>query len=114
MKICLLCQEPIAATHFVERHHTTYKSRGGTETAPTHKACHRHHHCDDFREWGRLGGLASALTRVWAVNLLNVRSHPAFAIDRGFYLTHCSKGVPDEHDEISAYWRSALPHHRHR
>jgi hypothetical protein len=90
--MCFLCHSAILAADRVERHHPVPRSQGGQQTEPTHRACHRRHHCDDFREWGRRGGLASALTRVWAQNLLNVRTHPSFAIDRGFYLVHCSKG----------------------
>ena len=85
---CYLCKGNIAKTDKVEFHHPIYRSRGGTETAPTHKACHRQHHSaqGDFAAWGRIGGQLTALTRVWSVNLKNVNTHPAFAIDRAFYL----------------------------
>ena len=81
---CFLCQQPITARQAVEYHHPIYKSKGGIEVAPTHKACHRTHHSQqgDFREWGKL----SALTRAWAFNLVNVRNHPAYDFDRAYYL----------------------------
>ena len=79
---CLLCTKPITACQQVEYHHPVYKSRGGTQTAPTHKRCHRNHHKDDFREWGR----KSAQTCRWAFNLLNVRTHPDYEAHRQFYL----------------------------
>jgi hypothetical protein len=54
--ICLLCKNPITASQEIEHHHQIYKSEGGTETAPTHKACHRKHHSEqgDFAAWGRV------------------------------------------------------------
>lgn len=81
---CYLCRQPITTSQKVEYHHPIYKSRGGTETAATHKSCHREHHRSqgDFREWGSL----SAATRVWAFNLKNVRNHPAYEFDRQYYL----------------------------
>ena len=84
MIICYLCNLPIKATDEVEHHHPTYKSRGGTETRPTHKACHRAHHSNqgDFRAWGKM----SAQTRAWSFNLANVRNHPAYDFDRAYYL----------------------------
>ena len=91
--ICLLCKNPITASQEIEHHHPIYKSEGGTETAPTHKACHRSLHQDngDFAAWGRIGGSLTALTRVWSINLKNVNTHPAFALDRGFYLAHYAR-----------------------
>ncbi|HEX5733366.1 MAG TPA: hypothetical protein VF131_11080 [Blastocatellia bacterium] len=82
--ICYLCQKPITAQDEVEHHHPIYKSRGGKQTAPCHKSCHRNHHrtSGDFRDWGK----ASAMTRAWAFNLLNVRNHPAYDFDRAYYL----------------------------
>lgn len=87
---CYLCQQPIRSSQQVEHHHPIYKSRGGTTTAPTHKECHRQFHSrqGDFKEWGRIGGNLTALTRRWAFNLVNVRKHPAYALDRKFYLAH--------------------------
>jgi hypothetical protein len=84
---CYLCKGRISKQDKVEYHHPIYKSQGGTVTAPTHKACHRQHHSTqgDFAAWGRIGGSLTALTRVWSMNLKNVNTHPAFALDRGFY-----------------------------
>ncbi len=81
---CYLCQQPINAQDEIEYHHPVYKSRGGAETAPTHRECHRQHHSSngDFREWGKL----SALTRRWAFNLKHVKEHPAYDFDRQYYL----------------------------
>ena len=86
MKTCYLCNLPINPQDEVEYHHPIYKSRGGLETFPTHKRCHRAHHSNkgDFRSWGQM----SALTRAWAFNLLNVRNHPAYDFDRAYYLMH--------------------------
>lgn len=44
MTTCYLCHLPITAQDEVEYHHPIYKSKGGTEVAPTHKHCHREHH----------------------------------------------------------------------
>ena len=84
MTACYLCQKPITAQDEIEYHHPIYKSRGGVETFPTHKRCHRAHHSNkgDFRRWGQ----ASAITRAWSFNLLNVRNHPAYDFDRAYYL----------------------------
>ena len=84
MKTCYLCHLPIKPQDEVEYHHPIYKSKGGLETFPTHKRCHRAHHSNsgDFKEWGR----RSAFTRRWAFNLLNVRNHPAYDFDRAYYL----------------------------
>ena len=81
---CFLCSQPITAQDEVEHHHPIYKSRGGRQTAPTHKRCHRAHHSKqgDFRAWGKM----SAVTRAWAFNLANVRNHPAYDFDRAYYL----------------------------
>ena len=81
---CYFCTHPITEQDEGEYHHPVYKSRGGVEVAPTHKECHRAHHTDegDFRAWGK----ASALTRAWAFNLVNVRTHPAYEFDRAYYL----------------------------
>ena len=81
---CYLCTQPITERDEVEHHHPIYKSRGGIETAPTHKECHRAHHANqgDFVAWGKM----SALTRAWAFNLLNVRTNPAYEFDRAYYL----------------------------
>ena len=89
---CQICTKPITARQQVEYHHPVYKSRGGRQTAPTHKRCHRNHHQQqgDFREWGRMGGQKAALTMRWAFNLKNVRTHPAYADHRWFYLMNHS------------------------
>jgi hypothetical protein len=86
MSPCYFCQAPITEGEEIEYHHPIYKSRGGEETRPAHKACHRSHHSQsgDFAEWGRL----SSLTRRWAFNLKNVKDNPAFDFDRAFYLAH--------------------------
>ena len=91
--ICYLCKQAIAAHQQIEHHHPLYKSNGGTETKPTHKACHRVFHSTqgDFKAWGRRGGSLSALTRAWSVNLKNVNTHPAFAMDRAFYLLNYAR-----------------------
>lgn len=99
---CYLCRMPITATQQVEHHHLRYKSRGGTETAPTHRECHRQHHSSngDFRDWGR----QSAETRRWAFNLKNVRNHPGYEFDRQYYLalydTDWDIGCPVSQDRI--------------
>jgi hypothetical protein len=81
---CDLCCEEIRNRQKVEYHHPVYKSKGGTQTAPTHKRCHRKHHQQqgDFCEWGR----KSAQSMRWAWNLKNVRTHPAYAEHRWAYL----------------------------
>jgi hypothetical protein len=86
---CYLCQSLITTRQQVEFHHPIYKSRGGTQTAPTHKRCHRNHHqqLGDFRAWGR----KSAQTMRWAFNLLNVRTHPAYDSHRQFYLMNYAR-----------------------
>jgi hypothetical protein len=88
---CYLCREPITARQKVEYHHPIYKSRGGKQTAPAHRKCHRSHHSKsgDFREWGK----RAASKKRWAFHLNNVRTHPAYELDRWFYLmNHCSAG----------------------
>lgn len=80
--ICYFCKLEITQDQSINLHHPIYKSRGGTEVVPTHEQCHRSHHSEDFREWGKL----SALTRAWAFNLKNVRNHPAYDVDRAYYL----------------------------
>ena len=84
---CALCSQPIA-TGDVNMHHPVYRSNGGTETEPMHKACHvaLHSSRNDFAAWGRIGGKKAALTLRWAFNLRNVRSHPAYADHRWAYL----------------------------
>jgi hypothetical protein len=81
---CTLCQQPIEPHATINWHHPIYKSRGGTATVPAHQRCHVEYHSNrgDFRRWGKL----SAQTRVWAWNLKNVRTHPAYEFDRQYYL----------------------------
>ena len=85
---CLLCSQPIATGDVVDQHHVIYRSNGGTETEPMHKACHvaLHSSRNDFAVWGKQGGKKAALTMRWAFNLRNVRTHPAYAEHRQFYL----------------------------
>jgi hypothetical protein len=78
---CYFCNQSIGSDESINLHHPIYKSRGGTEVVPSHEQCHRAHHSEDFREWGKL----SSLTRAWAFNLKNVRNHPAYAFDRAYY-----------------------------
>ena len=80
---CFFCKKPIEPDQPINLHHTTYKSRGGTETQPAHESCHIEYHSKqgDFVGWGKL----SALTRAWAFNLKNVRNHPAYDFDRAYY-----------------------------
>jgi hypothetical protein len=93
---CHICEKPITERQRVENHHPIYKSRGGTQTAPTHKSCHRNHHQQqgDYRIWGR----KSSLSMRWAFNLSNVRTHPTYEDHRLFYLMNyaqagCSAGL---------------------
>ena len=81
---CFLCAQPIEPGDEVNLHHPVYRSHGGTEVVPTHKACHVVHHSTsgDYRAWGQ----RSALTRRWAFNLKGVRTHPAYDFDRAYYL----------------------------
>ncbi len=94
MKICYLCKEPISQGQRVEFHHPIYKSRGGQQTVPTHKACHRNFHSEngDFETWGRIGGSISASSCAWSFNLKNVRNNLAFALERAYYLVYYAKG----------------------
>jgi hypothetical protein len=88
MSQCFFCSLPILTGEPVNHHHVIYRSRGGTETAPAHRGCHVAHHSNsnDFREWGRIGGQITAITRRWSFNLKNVRDNPAFELDRQYYL----------------------------
>ena len=84
---CYLCNQRIEPQATVNRHHyETLKSEGGKLVAPTHQQCHIEFHSrtGQFKEWGRIGGQISALSKQWAFNLLNVRSHPAHEINRSF------------------------------
>jgi hypothetical protein len=93
---CALCSQPIATDDVVNQHHVIYRSQGGTETQPTHKACHvaLHSSRNDFAKWGKQGGKKAALTMRWAFNLRHVRTHPAYAEHRWFYLmNHSNAGL---------------------
>jgi len=83
---CFICTQPIQTGDVVNNHHVTYRSNGGTETQPTHEACHIALHTarGDFRRWSQVGGQISALSKQWAFNLLNVRTHKAYEINRAF------------------------------
>ncbi len=83
---CYFCKRQITADQAVNLHHPIYKSKGGTEVEPAHESCHVEYHSrqGDFRSWGRL----SAVTRAWAFNLRNVRTNPAYELDRQFYLAY--------------------------
>jgi hypothetical protein len=83
---CALCTQPIAPDDALDMHHSVYRSNGGIETAPAHNRCHveLHRSRGDFKEWGRIGGQLSALSKQWSFNLLNVRAHPAHDINRQF------------------------------
>jgi hypothetical protein len=85
---CALCSQPIAMGDALNMHHPIYRSNGGTDTQPTHKACHVALHSlrNDFAEWGRIGGKISAASKRWAFNLKNVRTHPAYEGHRLSYL----------------------------
>lgn len=85
--ICALCNSAIKQDDEVNLHHPIPRSKGGTETAPTHKECHVAHHSDsgDFRVWGKQGGLITATTKRWSFNLRNVKQHPAYNIACSFY-----------------------------
>jgi hypothetical protein len=81
---CALCSGAIQPGDEINLHHPVYRSEGGTQVEPTHKACHVAYHSNkgDFRAWGRL----SALTRRWAFNLKHVKDNPAYEFDRQYYL----------------------------
>jgi hypothetical protein len=81
---CYFCKLEIRQDQPVNFHHPTYKSNGGTHVEPSHETCHVEFHSrkGDFRKWGKL----SSLTRAWAFNLKNVRTHPAYEFDRAYYL----------------------------
>jgi hypothetical protein len=82
--ICYFCSKQIEPDQSMNLHHPLYKSNGGTEVEPAHEKCHIEFHSrqGDFREFGN----RSAMTRAWAWNLKNVRTHPAFEFDRQYYL----------------------------
>jgi hypothetical protein len=83
---CHLCQAGIAAGDEVNLHHPTPRSQGGTRVEPTHRDCHVRFHSQSnhFREWGKIGGQISALSKQWAFNLRNVKDDPAYDYARQF------------------------------
>ena len=86
---CYLCNQPIDAQAQVNWHHyETLRCEGGEKVAPTHQRCHVEYHSSNgqFKLWGRQGGQKAALTLRWSFNLLNVRTHPAYADHRQAYL----------------------------
>ena len=85
---CQLCGKAITARDRANYHHSPVeKQAGGTEVVPTHERCHRVHHirAGTFREAGRRGGLASAATYVWALNLRGVRDCSDYNLARQLY-----------------------------
>jgi hypothetical protein len=84
---CFFCEAPIQPGD-VNMHHPVYKSRGGTETRPAHIKCHRDHHREDFKEWGRIGGQISALDKHWAFTLKGVKTDPLYDQARSFNRAH--------------------------
>jgi hypothetical protein len=68
---CFICTLPIGKYDVVNHHHVIYRSQGGTETEPAHRECHVRLHSsrNDFREWGRKGGLETARLGWWIWNL---------------------------------------------
>jgi len=86
---CLFCQVAIEPGD-VNMHHPVYRSKGGRDTQPSHKACHRSFHSSqgDFKSWGRIGGQITALTRRWSFNLRGVKDHPAYDFDRAYYVAY--------------------------
>jgi hypothetical protein len=84
---CYFCTMLIAPGD-VNMHHPVNRSQGGKAVEPAHERCHVAHHSNqgDFKYWDRIGGQISAITRRWAFNLKNVRSHPAYEIDWSYYL----------------------------
>jgi hypothetical protein len=88
---CVFCNQAISDGAVTNEHHSTYRSRGGqgTTTQTLHRDCHLALHAKDFQAWGSLGGQITAqTTKVWAVNLLNVRSHEAYHLERQYYALH--------------------------
>jgi hypothetical protein len=84
---CVVCNKPFTDDDDKNEHHPIYRSRGGdgTPTQTVHRDCHLALHAADFKAWGSIGGQITATTKVWSLNLLNVRAHPAHGINREFY-----------------------------
>jgi hypothetical protein len=85
---CGLCSRPIRKGQRINLHHTPIlRSQGGDAVVEVHEKCHRQHHSTNnhFRQWGKIGGEISAISRQWSFNLLNVRTDPAHEINRQFY-----------------------------
>ena len=88
---CHLCSKAIKPGDEINHHHSpVYCSQGGVETEPTHRECHVAFHSarGDFREFGRIGGQISALSKRWSFNLKNVRTDPAHDYNRAFYTAY--------------------------
>jgi hypothetical protein len=82
---CGICSRRLREDDRTNLHHSPVpRSAGGEAVVAVHERCHREHHSGngDFRRWGQL----SAVTRAWAFNLKNVRTHPAYEMDRSYYL----------------------------
>jgi hypothetical protein len=99
--LCYFCTEPIEKGD-VNLHHPVYKSKGGTHVEPSHADCHRSFHSErgDFVEFGRRGGLQSAITRRWSFNLRGVKDHPAYDFDRTYYLAYYAHRIKRGSREI--------------
>lgn len=88
---CALCKRPINDSDLTNEHHLVYRSNGGngTPTQTLHRDCHVAVHAEDFRAWGSIGGRITAeTTKVWTVNLLNVRTSKAYHLEREYYFIH--------------------------
>src|SRR5205085_5831903 len=91
---CGFCNQAISDGAVTNEHHRIYRCNGGngTPTQTLHRDCHLALHSNDFKAWGSIGGQITAqTTKVWAVNLLNVRSHNAYSLERQFYFTHARR-----------------------
>ena len=68
---CHFCTATIKPGDVINQHHPIYKSRGGKQVTPAHQTCHVEFHStqNDFKEWGRQGGLKTASMGLWIFNL---------------------------------------------
>jgi hypothetical protein len=88
---CVVCNKSICDGDVTNEHHPTYRSNGGngTPTETLHRDCHLAIHAEDFKAWGRIGGqITATTTKVWLVNLLNVRTSKAYHLEREYYAIH--------------------------
>jgi hypothetical protein len=88
---CAHCNQVINESEQINEHHPHYVSLGGrgTPTQTLHRSCHVAVHAEDWKAWGRVGGQITAeTTKVWSVNLLNVRCHEAYHLERQYYFIH--------------------------